>query len=335
MPFKYRRRIITFHIAVEDHQTRRGQRTEVAIPTPPQISVVIPHLNEPEDLRRCLTALDRQRRDGVEFEVIVVDNGSREPPATLCARFDGVRLTGETTPGPGPARSRGASEAAAPIIAFIDADCLAQPGWIGGIAKYFANHPDVDVLAGAIGIARADPDHPTAFELYDDLYSYRVRLYVERDHYAATGNMAVRKAAFEKVGPFGGISTMEDRAWGRREHELGLHLAFVPEVRVLTPSCTSFEELWRRWDRHIAHDFREIATSVPGNLKWLALSLAMAASPGVEAARLVVDGRGHSLGERWRAFGTLARVRLYRAAKMLALLAHKRSAAMVNSWNRS
>jgi len=301
----------------------------------PQISVVVPHLNEPDDLARCLGALAAQRGDGIDFEVIVVDNGSREPPIAVCARFERVRLVVERTPGPGPARSRGAAEAQAPVVAFIDADCLAQPGWIRGIADYLGAHPEVDVLAGHVGIVRQVPERPTALELYEGLYSYRVKLYVERDHYAATGNMAVRKTAFETVGPFGGIATMEDRAWGQRATAMGMQLAFVPEVAVLTPACRKFGELVRRWDRHIAHDFKEISPGWGGALKWMALSLAIAGSPAIEAARLMVNPRGYSLLERLRALGVLTRIRLYRAGRMLALLADNRSSQMVNSWNRS
>lgn len=297
--------------------------------------MVVPHLNEPEDLRRCLRALDEQRADGVAFEVIVVDNGSRQPPTAICSEFDYLRLAIERTPGPGPARSRGACDARGAIIAFIDADCVAQPGWIRGISAYFAAHPEVDVLAGDVGIRRMHPAKPTALELYEGLYSYRVRLYVERDHYAATGNMAVRKAAFQKVGPFGGIATMEDRAWGRRATALGLHLAFVPEVRVTTPACRSFEELTRRWDRHTAHEFKEVAPGLRGTVRWAIRSLAVAGSPAFEALRLGRSSRGYSPSERLRALAILTRIRLYRAWKMLLLLRDNRSAQMVNSWNRN
>jgi glycosyltransferase involved in cell wall biosynthesis len=271
----------------------------------------------------------------VPFEVVVVDNGSHEPPEAVCASFRNVRMVIEKTPGPGPARSRGAVEARASIVAFIDADCLAQPGWIGDIALYFAAHPEAAVLAGNVGILRAQAERPTALELYEELYSYRVRLYVERDHYAATGNMAVRTKEFHRVGPFGGIATMEDRAWGRRAHQLGLRLDFVPRVRVLTPACRSFDELVRRWDRHIAHDFKEIATGWRGTIAWLWRSLAIAASPLLEAGRLALRPRGYGAADRLRALGVLTRIRLYRAAKMLALLGDNRSAQMVNSWNRN
>lgn len=275
-----------------------------------------------------------QRSDGVPFEIIVMDNGSRELPTAVCSAFNDVRLELERVPGPGPARSRGASLARGQIIAFIDADCLAQPGWLRGISDYFSDHPDVDIVAGDVGIARAAPRRPTALEIYESVYSYRVKLYVERDHYAATGNMAVRKQVFRVVGPFGGIGTTEDREWGQRATALGFKLAFVPGIKVLTPACKTFAELARRWDRHIAHDFSEIRQGPVGTLKWVLRSLAVAASPAFELVKLVLSRRGYSIGERMTALASLTGIRLYRAKTMLSLLRNDHSQRIVNSWNR-
>lgn len=297
----------------------------------PRVSVIIPHLNEPDDLRRCLDALERQRDDGIPFEIIVVDNGSRVLPEAVCS---GVRLERESTPGPGPARNRGAAVARADILAFIDADCIVAPGWIREMVARFDAEPEVHCLAGDIRVAQQRDGYATAIEAYEHVFSYRVKLYVERDRYAATGNMAVRRSVFEAVGPFGGIAVMEDTDWGRRATALGFRIAYAPGMRVYTPPCRSFEELTRRWDRHIAHDFERIGPGVFGMAKWLARSLAIAASPAGEIVRILRSDRLATLRERGLAFGCLARVRLYRARKMLGLALTGNAVRMVESWNR-
>jgi len=306
----------------------------VDISTQPLISIVIPHLNEPDDLRRCLLALAAERDGAVPSEVIVVDNGSRQLPHEVCAAFPGVRLELEPTPGPGPARSHGADRARGDIIAFIDADCLAQPGWLRNIAEFYAAHPEIDFTGGAIGIARLDPLRPTMFEAYEEQFAYRVKLYVERDRYAATGNMAVRRRVWQAVGPFGGIATMEDREWGRRASAMGYRLAYLPQARVLTPACKSFAEITRRWDRHIAHEFREGAGRPHHVARWVLFSTAVALSPLVEAARVPLRRSAGTLRERLLALTCLARIRLYRARKMLALLREDRALQIIGSWNR-
>jgi cellulose synthase/poly-beta-1,6-N-acetylglucosamine synthase-like glycosyltransferase len=291
-------------------------------------------LNEPDDLRRCLTALETQKSEGIPFEVIVVDNGSRNLPLQLCSQFGDTRLEQEPTPGPGPARSRGAFVSRGEIVSFIDADCIADAGWIRGIVEFFDSNPGVHFIAGDVGIAQENPGRPTAFEIYESVFSYLIRLYVERDRYAATGNMSVRRDAFEAVGPFGGINIAEDREWGQRATAMGYRLAYVPRVRVTTPACKSFDELVRRWDRAIAHDFEDIRSRPRGMAAWILRSLAVAISPPFEIPKIIHSGKVSGINEFSKAFMCLSRVRLYRARKMLSLAFQDNSWNMVRNWNR-
>lgn len=301
---------------------------------PLQLSVVIPHLNEPDNLHRCLVSLDAQRGDGLSFEIIVVDNGSVEMPEDACAGFRNVRLERQPVPGPGPARNHGAALARSGLLAFIDADCIAMPGWARAIVDFMDRHPDTDLLGGDIGILMTDPQKPTAIESYESIYSYRARLYVEQHGYAATGNMAVRTAVFHAVGPFGGISTMEDTEWGQRATALGHRIAFLPDAKVLTPSCKSFPELARRWDRHVAHEFRKVGVARSARLRWLAGCAFIAASPLAEIFRISRSDRVSGIRNRVFALACVTRIRLYRARLMLDLVRYGHSASLVENWNR-
>ena len=299
----------------------------------PKVSVVIPHLNEPDDLRACLAALTAQRADGFNFEIIVVDNGSREMPEFATALAPNVRLLRETTPGPGPARNLGVANARAPLIAFIDADCLAAPGWLTEIVRHFDDNPQTAFAGGDIRIRPAE-EHLTAIECYENVYSYRTRTYVERHGYAATGNMAVRADVFRAVGPFGGIGTMEDTEWGQRATAMGYAIAYLPNARVYTPSCRSFAELVRRWDRHIAHECQENRGKPLASLRWLARTAVMTASPAGEVVRVLRSDRARTWRERMLALGCVSRVRLYRAQRMLGLAWRDNAASMLDIWNR-
>ena len=79
----------------------------------PEVSVVIPHLNQPGPLAACLAALGRQTLAADRFEILVVDNGSTPLPVDVVAGRPGVRLAVESQPGPGPARNRGVALARA------------------------------------------------------------------------------------------------------------------------------------------------------------------------------------------------------------------------------
>ncbi len=299
----------------------------------PAVSVIVPHLNEPEKLAQCLRALDSQHADGIPFEIIVVDNGSRTMPETVCSAFDGVRLVREDAPGPGPARNHGAKLSRGYILAFIDADCLAASEWIKGIVTFLGAHSDIDFIGGDIQVAFAGRT-ADAVEAYEAAYCYRNRLYVEKHGYAATGNMAVRASVFEAVGPFGGINTMEDTEWGQRATAQGYRAAYAPDVCVSTPACRSYAELVRRYDRHIAHEYGEWPAGVTGTARWLMRSLVVAASPAVELFRLPRLAGVQDWRARLSAWLILTRLRLYRARRMVVMALRNDATQVIGRWNR-
>ena len=285
----------------------------------PAISVVIPHFNNDAGLARCLEAITAQDYPADKVEILVIDNGSAQLPVAVCSRFPSVTLAEEKTPGPGPARSKGAAMARAPILAFIDSDCLAQPGWLAAIAAHFSQDDAADIIGGDVGIA-VQGEKMTAIEAYESVFGYRMKLYIERDHYAATCNMAVRRSVFQAVGPFGGLGMAEDMDWGRRAHALGHRIAFVQDMRILTPARSDFAELTRKWDRHIGHDFAALGGDLAGKLKWVARSLALAISPVREIPRIVASDRLNGPVSRLSCGLMTTRIRSYRCAKMLSLL---------------
>lgn len=297
----------------------------------PSLSIVIPHLNNPEGLRRCLAALAAQK--AAPFEVIVVDNGSASLPMAVCAAFPFVTLTREAVPGPGPARNTGVGLARADLLAFLDCDCVAQPGWVAAILDWFAANPACGVISGDVRIARAVPGRATAIEAYESIFGYRFQMYIERDRYAGTANMAVRREVFDRVGSFAGIGIAEDRDWGRRAAGLGIAMAFVPQMRINTPARASFAELTRKWDRHIAHDFAEVR-GAGGVLRWIVKAGALAISPVAELPRVLRSDRVSGARERLLALLCLTRIRAYRAWRMLSLLTGGDGGQLASNWRK-
>ncbi len=297
----------------------------------PSLTVIIPHLNSPTGLARCLDALADQGGSEGRFGVIVVDNGSHQMPQDVCAAHDFVTLTSEQTPGPGPARNHGVSLTCSDLLAFIDCDCIAQPGWIDTILDYLPAHPETGAIGGDVRIAFADPHNLTAIEAYEAIYGYRFKLYIEQHKYTGSGNMAVWRSIFDKVGGFGGIDIAEDRDWGHRATAMGIRIDYVPEMRIATPARETFQQLARKWDRHIEHDFDKVRTGA-GRVRWAMRAAAVAVSPLAEIPRILRSDRIKGLRHRWRAFRCLTRIRLYRSIAMLRLLLGRTRRATAETW---
>jgi glycosyltransferase involved in cell wall biosynthesis len=304
-----------------------------ALPCPAAltISVIIPHLNQPEFLARCLASLAAgQRRPD---EVFVVDNGSSLLPEAVCAAHPGVQLLHEPIPGPGPARNRGIAAARGEILAFIDADCLADPLWLAEAEAVLAD-PAAMILGGDVRIACADPARPTALEAYESIYAYRMDRYIAREGFTGTGNLVVRRAVLAAVGPFAGLAVAEDRDWGQRATGAGYQIRYVAAMKVFHPARKRFSEMAAKWDRQIAHDFTRARAQTGGWLRFGLKALVMAPSPLAEIPRILMSDRVSGLPSRGRAFLALARVRLYRARVMVWLLTGGDPARLSGGWNR-
>jgi glycosyltransferase involved in cell wall biosynthesis len=300
----------------------------------PFLSIIIAHLNQPEYLLRCLRSLQEQDYPRDRYEIIVVDNGSASPPRDVVARFDNTRLEIELTPGPGPARNKGAHGARGDVLAFIDSDEFAHAQWLRAIGVRFAASSDRIVLGGDVRIACDNPQRPTLLEAYESVFAYRQQEYIEKQGFSGTGNLAVRRADFFLIGPFGGIDVSEDRAWGREARARGFRIVYVPGMVVFTPARRSFGELGAKWDRHILHDYEDWRRNGRGRHAWYARAAAVLASSVVDLRRVFHSTRISGLGARVKAMRVLARIRLYRAGAMIRVAARSTIPPEAHFWNR-
>jgi len=294
------------------------------------ISVIIPHLNQPHALEACLRSLDTQTLGRDAFEIIVVDNGSAKPPVDVVADHPGVRLQYEPRSGPGPARNAGVAAAKGDILAFIDADCRAHPDWLSSVLKWSSLSPAGTVLGGDVRIWRPENAELDAIAAYESVFAYRFKLYIERHGYSGTGNMAALRRDFDRVGPFAGINVAEDMEWGQRALRAGLRFRYIPEMIVFHPARSSLQELYAKWDRHIAH-YRNMAEGKPiWQLRWIMQALLVFASLAPNAVTVLTSDRLHGSSIRLKAIAVLCAVRAHRAMTMLSHLRGRRAVA----WNR-
>lgn len=105
------------------------------------VAIIVPTLRRPESLERALRSLFAQTgvADRVS-EIVVVDN---DPQGSAAALTDSLRVLSPwplvyrhaPTPGVATARNAGLAATAAPLIAFLDDDEAAAPGWLRALLK--------------------------------------------------------------------------------------------------------------------------------------------------------------------------------------------------------
>lgn len=95
------------------------------------LSIIIPHYNLPRELlERCIDSITGLNVATDEYEVIIVDDGSQEPPLWVNTSHTDKNIRLITAPhgGPGAARNRGILEAKGTYLEFVDADDTINPG---------------------------------------------------------------------------------------------------------------------------------------------------------------------------------------------------------------
>jgi len=288
-------------------------------PEKPLISVIIPHLNQPDGLEACLDSLSSQTLDRSAFEVIVVDNGSTSLPGALIERYPGTSLLQESKAGPGPARNRAVQAAKADVLAFIDSDCRAHPDWLKCALQTLQGAPPQTILGGDVQIWRKPHSTMNALEAYESVFAYRFKLYIEQHGFSGTGNLVVRKSDFDNIGPFRGIELAEDIDWGQRARTAGYTFRYAPEMIVFHPARESLGELLIKWDRHVQHAANAGSHTAVWRTRWTLRALAVLLSPAIDWSKAATSDRIQGLLPRIKATIVLIAVRWYRAYKMLTV----------------
>lgn len=204
----------------------------------PLASVVIPVHDDAAGLRATLEALARQTMPAGAFEVIVVDDHSGDDPAAVAALFPFARVVRNTgAAGSYSARNLGIEQSHGAIIAFTDADCVPDPGWLTAGVRALEANPGA-VLAGAIRMPLGP--HPTLAAMVDVIHHLDQRRCVETEGYAVTANVMTTREVIEDTGGFDAtLRSSGDREFTQRAQRLGHPLVYDSDVSIVHPPRTT------------------------------------------------------------------------------------------------
>jgi len=122
--------------------------------TDPRISAVICTFGRETLLASAIASLARQTLPCTDYEIVVVDNASRDGTpallATMSAKIANLRPIDEPVLGVARARNTGARAARAPLIAYLDDDAQADAGWLEAALAAFAEAPEVGCIGGPV-----------------------------------------------------------------------------------------------------------------------------------------------------------------------------------------
>ena len=195
-------------------------------------TVVVPVRNGEETIAQCLSALVAQDVPSEDYEVIVVDDGSRDNTARIVQQFAAVRLIQQPPRGPAAARNRGIEEARCRLVLFTDADCCPKSDWVRQLVSALERTD----AAGAKGIY-ATRQRSLVARFVQVEYETKCRRLAKADSidFIDTYSAAYLRSVLQEVGGFDERFTLpscEDQELSFRVAERGYRLIYVPAAVV-------------------------------------------------------------------------------------------------------
>ena len=182
----------------------------------PFVSVVVPVYNGADTIEGLLQSLLALDYPAECHEIIVVDNGSTDHTRQIVGRYPVRLLEERETKGAAAARNKGIRHARCDIIAFTDADCVADPNWLKMLV---ADHEDPSI-GGFVGETRG---HEPARTLIESVQNSRRVLSPFRFERSADGVQRVEHKRRVPLQPKTGL----ERLW--------LRLGLITYYRIVPP----------------------------------------------------------------------------------------------------
>lgn len=225
-----------------------------------RFSVIIPVYGREDKLRNCLQPLIAQDFPHSEFEIWVVEDGSKtrikEMVEEMKQTFPNLRYLWREHQGPAATRNAGIQLAQGEILAFTDSDCIPPKDWLSRLDDGFKRHPE----AAGVGGFQEPPE-----EVIQKNILARYESYVTRQVYGAissqeilggfevptgvTNNIAFWRQTFDQVGlfdeSFTGRISGEDPDFKKRVCDSGGKLLFVP-VKVVHNRDYSWKSFFKQ-----------------------------------------------------------------------------------------
>jgi glycosyltransferase involved in cell wall biosynthesis len=169
--------------------------------SPLDVSVIVPMHNSAKYIERCLDSLLRQTYSPTRYEIIVVDNNSTDDSGLLVAKYPRIRLLSEPKQGSYAARNCGVKAADGQFLAFTDADCAPDMGWLSEILAPLAS-PEVKIVQGRRLFAGKSQILSMLADFETERAAYGFSSEGAGTHFGYTNNMAMRREIFDQCGPF-------------------------------------------------------------------------------------------------------------------------------------
>ena len=164
----------------------------------PLISIIVPVYNAEKTIKACIDSLLKQTYDN--YEIIAVDNNSKDETKGILQSYNGkIRFLTEEKQGSFAARNTGVRNSEGEILAFIDADCIAENKWLEKLTEPIRVEAEVAAYGSSVDVQE------TRWSRMEHLYEESIIEGFSKGNYIEMGdtkNLAITRRLFEDIGGF-------------------------------------------------------------------------------------------------------------------------------------
>jgi glycosyltransferase AglI len=215
----------------------------------PLISVIIPVYNDPEGLRVTLKSVVKQEFNSSLYEIIVIDNGSRDDTLTAANEFKDKYphlikiLIEERIQSSYAARNKGILSSKGEIIAFIDSDMTVDPDWLKNIEKLISDK-DIKYIGCNVEIELKDK---SIIGLYDKITGFSIERMLKTKHFTPTCCLVLKKEIIDEIGTFDSrLVSSGDWVFGIKAWEAGFKQIYAKYIKMHHPARDTFKKLMKK-----------------------------------------------------------------------------------------
>ena len=225
-------------------------------------SIVVPVFNRPDEVDELLESLTRQTLK--DFEVIIVEDGSKTPCKDVCEKYADVLALHyyyKENSGPGQSRNYGAERANGEWLIVLDSDVVLPDGYIEAVDRNLeepelTNHKLQTSNIKVQSFGGPDAAHPS-FTPVQKAISYSMTSFFTTGgirggkakldkFYPRSFNMGIRRDVYLQLGGFSKMRFGEDIDFSYRIVEAGYRPQLIPEAWVWHKRRTDFRKFFRQ-----------------------------------------------------------------------------------------
>ena len=217
----------------------------------PKVSVIIPAYNEEKSIANTIKSI--LGSDYPDFEVIVVDDGSKDKTYKIAKRFASskVKIFTKKNGGKGHALNYGIKRAKGKIVFTMDADTFVEPRSMKNMVRYFKN-PKIMSVSPAMLIHKPKSilQRIQHIEYVSGLFLRKAFAALQAVYVTPGAFSAYRKSFFDKYGGYDVGNITEDLEMSLRIQFKGYEIENCPDAPVYTIVPNKFKPLLiqrRRW----------------------------------------------------------------------------------------